>query len=32
MVDSKIPLPLADLPLNEKDPEIFALVQLEKNR
>lgn len=28
----KIPLPFADIPLSQKDPELFDLVQKEQNR
>lgn len=32
MVESVNKLPMADLSLQEKDPEIYALIQLEKER
>jgi glycine hydroxymethyltransferase len=32
MVESQIPLPMADLPLKEKDPELFAMIENERKR
>ena len=32
MVESTLKLPLEDLPLKEKDPEIFEMIQNEKKR
>jgi glycine hydroxymethyltransferase len=30
--NSSNPLPMADLPLNEKDPDLYAIIQEEKER
>lgn len=32
MVESQIPLPMPDLPLKEKDPELFAMIENERKR
>jgi len=32
MVESKIPLPSPNLSLQEKDPELYEIIQNEKNR
>ena len=32
MVESQIPLPIPDLPLKDKDPELYQMIQNEKNR
>jgi len=32
MVESQIPLPMPDLPLKEKDPELFTMIENERKR